>query len=165
MRTKLAITVLAVLASVLGFAGVANAATPAATAPQHVITQHVATQGMLVVPSANGQTHTVAIPAGTRVVARPDGWACIAHPINACGYVFSKSVTETIYNVAIKNGVNAAAAYCTTQLNKAGLGWLSWVCNAAADFVKGLADPRGACLFVGAAGITPIAVYTHDSCF
>jgi hypothetical protein len=106
----------------------------------------------------------VSVPAGTDGVLRADGLVCIAQPINACGFVFSKSLTETIYTYAIKNGVNAAAAFCASQLNAHGFGWLSWVCNAAADYVKKLADPRGSCLFVGAAGLVPIAVYTHDSC-
>lgn len=153
MRTRLAITVLAVLAAVFGFAGAANAATPAP--------QHVTVQGMMVV---QGQAGAVELPAGTQGVLRPDGLVCIANPINACGFVFSKSLTETIYTYAIKNGVNAAAAFCVSQLNAHGLGWLSFVCNAAADYVKKLADPRGSCLFVGAAGLVPIAVYTHDSC-
>ncbi|MFC0438727.1 hypothetical protein [Kutzneria buriramensis] len=158
MRTRLAITVLAALAAMFGLAGLANAATTPAP-------QHVAVQGTLIVPDGPGHAHSLAIPAGADAVARPDGLVCIAHPINACGFVFSKSLTETIYTYAIKNGVNAAAAFCVSQLNAHGFGWLSFVCNAAADYVKKLTDPRGSCLFVGAAGITPIAVYTHDSCF
>ncbi|GIH17158.1 hypothetical protein [Rugosimonospora africana] len=172
MRKRLALTMLAAMAvTVLGFAGAASAHPATATHPaarqSTAVAAAPATAGqrtLLVADTTTGTARAVPIPAGADIVVQPNGFACIANPILACGYVFSSSQTETIYRLVIQNGVNAAASWCSTQLNNAGFGYLSWVCNAAAGFVSGLADPKGACLFVGAAGTVPIAVYTRDSC-
>jgi hypothetical protein len=147
----------------MGAAGVASAA-PVATHHQAQTRTVIAASNEAMVTARSAGVHTIVIPAGATIQLQPDGLACISNPISACGYVFSAAFTQTIYNTVIDAGIGAAATACANFLNAHGAGYLSFACNAVATWVKGQLNPQGACLFVGAAGTTPIAVYTRDFC-
>jgi hypothetical protein len=99
--------------------------------------------------------------------AHPDGGACIDL---ACGWVFTRAVTQSLWSSVVGKPADAAAAACRTVLTKVGASQWTWLCDSAAGLLRNLTAPNGRCLFVGALPaplppfFTPVVKYTTVSC-